>query len=344
MSQTFVNYPSDTNRITQLVSPNGGLNGSAAALNASIKALTDAISNGQFDIYANGYGFLVPYRAGNFTGISYVSAADSPSLKPASALTIAAWIFPTADFSATTHAIVSKSLGSWSSPKYASYELRLNGGQLDGWISDSSYNPATSTGSVTLNQWNFVAMVYDGMYTTFYINSGTPDSSFNVGAHTIGYNSNPLFIGHSQAPDFFQGKLAEVQIFDTPLTSAQIGELWNGGAGTYTLPGGIPAGNLMAWYHLNGDAADYSGNSNNGTWTGEGYAPGFFPGTLFAVMIEYNNDAIQLLDNIRVTGKLNVTALPSGTLASPPAGLNIGDIWQDTTSSTQYPMLRVRAS
>jgi hypothetical protein len=43
MSQTFINYPSDTNRITQIVSPGNDLNGSAAALNASIKALTDAI-------------------------------------------------------------------------------------------------------------------------------------------------------------------------------------------------------------------------------------------------------------------------------------------------------------
>jgi hypothetical protein len=42
MSPAIVNYPSDTNRITKLVMPANGLNGSQAALNASIQALTDA--------------------------------------------------------------------------------------------------------------------------------------------------------------------------------------------------------------------------------------------------------------------------------------------------------------
>ena len=39
---------------------------------------------------------------------------------------------------------------------------------------------------------------------------------------------------------------------------------------------------------------------------------------------------------------LNATTLPTGTLISPPAGLNIGDVWMDTTTSAQYPILRIR--
>lgn len=41
-------------------------------------------------------------------------------------------------------------------------------------------------------------------------------------------------------------------------------------------------------------------------------------------------------------GKLNLPRLPSGTLVSPPSGLNIGDIWEDTTTSAQYPIIRIR--
>lgn len=43
-------------------------------------------------------------------------------------------------------------------------------------------------------------------------------------------------------------------------------------------------------------------------------------------------------------GTYNASSLPSGTLISPPAGLSIGDVWLDTTTSAQYPILRLRAT
>ena len=47
---------------------------------------------------------------------------------------------------------------------------------------------------------------------------------------------------------------------------------------------------------------------------------------------------------LTINGKLNVNGLPSGTLLAPPVGLNVGDFWLDTTTSSQYPILRQRAS
>lgn len=47
---------------------------------------------------------------------------------------------------------------------------------------------------------------------------------------------------------------------------------------------------------------------------------------------------------ISSTGTINVASIPSGTLVAPPAGLNIGDLWVDTTTSAQYPIVRMRAS
>lgn len=44
------------------------------------------------------------------------------------------------------------------------------------------------------------------------------------------------------------------------------------------------------------------------------------------------------------SSKVNINSLPTGTLASPPSGLNVGDMWLDTTSSAQYPVVRYRAS
>jgi hypothetical protein len=50
------------------------------------------------------------------------------------------------------------------------------------------------------------------------------------------------------------------------------------------------------------------------------------------------------LPGANTTGKINATNLPTGTLVSPPSGLNIGDFWLDTTTSSQYPDIRMRAS
>ena len=49
-------------------------------------------------------------------------------------------------------------------------------------------------------------------------------------------------------------------------------------------------------------------------------------------------------DDVGYGGKINATALPSGTLISPPTGLNVGDMWQDVTTSSQYPIIRIRAT
>ena len=48
--------------------------------------------------------------------------------------------------------------------------------------------------------------------------------------------------------------------------------------------------------------------------------------------------------NVKTSGTVNLTGLPVGTLSSPPSGLNIGDMWLDTTTSSQYPIVRVRAT
>ena len=59
MSHSLINYPSDTNPVTQLVMPEGDLNRSAAALNASLEAVTDT---------------RVPYVGADGTSISATTA------------------------------------------------------------------------------------------------------------------------------------------------------------------------------------------------------------------------------------------------------------------------------
>ena len=39
----------------------------------------------------------------------------------------------------------------------------------------------------------------------------------------------------------------------------------------------------------------------------------------------------------------NISHLPSGTLVTPPSGINQGDVWMDTTTSATHPILRIKA-
>jgi hypothetical protein len=78
--------------------------------------------------------------------------------------------------------------------------------------------------------------------------------------------------------DYFTGSIADVQIYNTTLSAAEIKALYQEGVGGAP----IRLQNLAGWWPLNGDARDYSGNgydgqivggvSFNGSWEGS-YTP-----------------------------------------------------------------------
>ena len=53
------------------------------------------------------------------------------------------------------------------------------------------------------------------------------------------------------------------------------------------------------------------------------------------------DESITFSDASQQTTAFDPTSFPSGTLASPPSGLVFGDIWEDTTDSTDNPILRI---
>jgi len=92
-----------------------------------------------------------------------------------------------------------------------------------------------------------------------YIKNGTLNSnSLNIDRIYSGYHigSNAIWQGV-----FFNGSIANVQIYNTALTPQEIQYLYQQGLGG----GPVRLQNLVAWWPLNGDAKDYSGNNNHGT-------------------------------------------------------------------------------
>ena len=117
--------------------------------------------------------------------------------------------------------------------------------------------------SATLKQgvwYNLVETLSSNNIFNFYVNGNNAGSGTDSGF--IGENTaNPGWIGAGYgAINILPGQIANVQIYNTSLSANQIQALYLEGIGGDP----IDLTNLVAWYPLNGNANDYSGNNNNG--------------------------------------------------------------------------------
>ena len=129
---------------------------------------------------------------------------------------------------------------------------------------------------VDTGSWNFEAMTfnYSTKVATIYLDGGQSAVSVTITGNiptvtTIGG------IGLGIFDDNFGGQLANVQIYNTPLSANDIQTLYQEGIGG----GPIKIQNLVGWWPLNGNANDYSGNGNNGVPTsGVSYTNNWYSG------------------------------------------------------------------
>ena len=138
-------------------------------------------------------------------------------------------------------------------------------------LSDGSVEPRASSGFVPLpHTWNMVTCTWAGNTLSIYVNGalrGTPSTrSGSLISTTVG-----PYIGISEQTNLgvnpWNGMISNMQLYNTALTPAQVMQLYQEGiAGQPLLP-------TSAWYPLNGNAADYSGNGGTGTISG----PVLFP-------------------------------------------------------------------
>ncbi|MCL5009923.1 MAG: LamG domain-containing protein [Candidatus Parvarchaeota archaeon] len=113
------------------------------------------------------------------------------------------------------------------------------------------------------NTWQFVAVAVrnsSGLLYSFYLDGNSVDTWAN---NTRDLISNYVMIGGQfQQCDSnpFVGEISDAQIYKGYLSPSQINSLYTEGLG------GAPLQNagLVAWWPLDGNANDYSGNANNG--------------------------------------------------------------------------------
>jgi len=114
-----------------------------------------------------------------------------------------------------------------------------------------------------LGAWNFVGYTYASANSNviLYLNgnsiTGSVGSPLNTQANT------QFYIGSAGGIYFLNGSIANVQVYNQSLTSAQANQIYGEG-----ISGSPISANLVGWWPLNGDTNDYGGNGNGGTKSG----------------------------------------------------------------------------
>ena len=161
-----------------------------------------------------------------------------------------------------------------------------------------------SVGTITLNQWNHIAITVDSTSAKIYINNGTAETL--AGTPTSFSNSETTSIGGDGTTDtdYFTGSIDQVRIFPTALSSSNVSLLYAETSTTSsTLDYPVTA---TALYEFSGNAND-TGNTYNGTATNVEYA--------------YNGTATDV--NFNVQGKFGNAGEFNGTSSYISTGINV---------------------
>ncbi len=131
------------------------------------------------------------------------------------------------------------------------------------------------------NVWFFVVgeKSQNGLFLYVIIDNAA-HSAYGASSPTQGTFAGPFYIGFVNGifpPSYWQGSIANVQLYNTSLSSRQVNSLFQEGIGGAP----IDLQHLVGWWPLNGNANDYSGNMNDGTasnviWSGtwwQSYTP-----------------------------------------------------------------------
>jgi hypothetical protein len=164
----------------------------------------------------------------SFNGIDdYIQIADSDPLSPTQEITVCGWFY---------FNDASENVGLIWKHSY-NYALWTQGDivRFGVWNSLSEGSQATFSTSLLGSGWNFIAGVFDGTNSALYLDGGQVGT---LGASITGGirdRAGDLYIG--QRPDgagqqYFDGKIDDVKIFDTALSQAEVGILYNEGTGT----------------------------------------------------------------------------------------------------------------
>jgi len=233
----------------------------------------DGTNYGSTYSYDNPPMDLIPSRQASrsFNSSSnYVDLGNDTSLDLTSMLAISFWVKPD-----TSHngAILSKWItgGGGDNNSYSVYLGQDQGNDKISFLLQPSLGVGGGTrvrcdGSISLStsEWSHVACVADSSTAKLYVN-GVLDTSVSF-TDTIKVTTNKLFIGKLRDQDtvyLFDGKIADVRLYDTDLSSTEVLDIYNGTTDRTNLIG--------QWLTNSDDVLDHAG-TNDGTNNGSTYS------------------------------------------------------------------------
>lgn len=193
--------------------------------------------------------FLNP-RSLSFDGSGgYVSIADNASMDPANQISIAFWMNPSNVSNGYQHIVFKQG------PVVTSYGVWLNGDHVYMEDNDNSVRSLTSNAALSVGQWHYIAVTYDGTTQKLYID-GALDNSQSLPGITLTYQNSPVKIGAGDYNNPFSGKIDDLRIYNRALSDNEVTDLATGGCG----PGVVSNNGLASGVE---DGAPNSGDGNN---------------------------------------------------------------------------------
>ena len=222
-------------------------------------------------LYMNGDGSCADYMLNNLKPLNNYSVMSGNAFLPGTSL---AHFGGTGSYAATGGgypALGTLTLSFWADPSGStgSQQLMIDSSPQGMWTVGFTpgnllfFSPGTGTvvdtqNSISFDRWQFLTLTAEDSFSNtlyaMYIN-GIKVSSGNVVGESIGAVNGLTF---SSSEGWYNGVLANVQLYSSVLNASQIGLLYQGG-----VQGG-PDSNagLLSWFPLDGDMNDYGNQSN----------------------------------------------------------------------------------
>ena len=156
-------------------------------------------------------------KALTFNGHSWITINDAASLQLSDAMTLEAWVYPTATLNDWTDVIMKEQASGVTYYLTASSQW----GTPVGGVNIGGEQMVRGTAPLSLNAWSHLAVTHDGSMQRLYVNGVLVSSIAHAGS--IDSIPGPLRIGgNSLWGEYFAGMIDEVRIYSRALSAAEI--------------------------------------------------------------------------------------------------------------------------
>jgi len=157
----------------------------------------------------------------------YVQIPHANRLNGSTALTYAAWVYPHSW--SGVRQVMAKSVHGGGSGR-AQMGIFSEGGTLKGRAETDGGRQEITTSLTSLNNWTHVALVFDSVSLTIYID-GSPANTMTFSSTSLIQTTDPLNISKRVGSNqyFFDGVIDDVRVYDCALNAAEIQTLYDMG-------------------------------------------------------------------------------------------------------------------